>query len=77
MINNKGFGSIPKKLLTRKEAASFLGISSGTLAVWVSCKRYPLPYIKVGRLVKYDYDDILAFIEARKQEGSSLIKNVL
>ena len=39
-----------------------LGVSSGTLAVWLCAKRYDLPYIKVGRLVKYDYDDVLQFI---------------
>ena len=73
MINNKGFGSNPKKLLTRKETAEMLGVSFGTLAVWVSCKRYPLPYIKVGRLVKYDYDDVLQFLETRRQGGTSFI----
>ena len=45
--------TLPKKLLTRKEAAKLLSVSSGTLAVWLCCKRYDLPYIKVGRLVKY------------------------
>lgn len=42
-----------KKLLSRQETAELLGVSSGTLAVWLCCKRYDLPYIKVGRLVKY------------------------
>lgn len=73
MINNKGFSSNHKKLLTRKETADLLGVSCGTLAVWVSSKRYPLPYIKVGRLVKYDYNDVLQFLETRKQGGTSFI----
>ena len=55
--------SLPKKLLNRREAAEMLGISSGTLAVWLCCKRYDLPYIKLGSRVMYDYDDILKFIE--------------
>jgi excisionase family DNA binding protein len=54
--------TLPKKLLNRQEAAELLGVSSGTLAVWLCAKRYDLPYIKVGRLVKYDYDDVLNFI---------------
>ena len=45
--------TLPKKLLNRQETADLLGVSSGTLAVWLCCKRYNLPYIKVGRLVKY------------------------
>ena len=53
------------KMLNRKEAADFLGISEGTLAVWACTKRYRLPYIKIGRLVKYRLSDLEAFIESR------------
>lgn len=45
------------QLLTREEAAKFLGVTEGTLAVWASTKRYPLNYVKIGRLVKYKYQD--------------------
>ena len=51
------------KLLTRKEAAKFLGISEGTLAVWKVTKRYPLPLIKVGRLVRYRETDLIQFLD--------------
>ena len=51
------------KLLNRKEAAKFLGVSEGTLAVWKVTKRYPLPIIKVGRLVKYRESDLIAFLD--------------
>jgi len=51
------------KLLTRKEAAKFLGLSEGTLAVWKVTKRYPLPLIKVGRLVKYRESDLIQFLD--------------
>ena len=52
-------------LLTRLEAAEFLGISPITLALWKSTKRYNLPVVMVGRLPKYRYSDLLEFIEAR------------
>ncbi len=52
-----------ERLLTRKEAAEFLGISEGTLAVWKCTKRYPLPVVKVGRLVRYRESDLLKFLE--------------
>ena len=58
--------SSPKKLLSRPEAAAFLGIAEGTLAVWASTKRYSLPYIKVGRLVKYRLSDLEKFLEDRR-----------
>lgn len=51
------------RLLTRKEAAKFLGISEGTLAVWKVTKRYPLPLIKVGRLVRYRETDLIQFLD--------------
>jgi len=52
-------------LLSRKEAAEFLGISPDTLAVWACTNRYSLPLVKVGRLVKYRLDDLNDFIESR------------
>lgn len=42
-------------LLSEKEAAADLGVKPHTLAVWRSNKRYDLPYLKIGRLVKYRY----------------------
>lgn len=53
------------KLLSREEAADFLGVSKGTLEVWASTKRYPLPFVKIGRLAKYRLSDLLKFIEDR------------
>ena len=51
------------QILTRKQAANFLGVKENTLAVWAVTKRQPLPYIKVGRLVKYRLADLQAFLE--------------
>ena len=58
-------------LLSRQQAAEFLGVKEHTLAVWASNKRYNLPYVKVGRLVKYRYSDLLTFIENRLQKIST------
>ncbi|MEN9902904.1 MAG: hypothetical protein RL651_1568 [Pseudomonadota bacterium] len=52
-------------LLNRTEAAQYLGIKPQTLAVWATTKRYDLPYVKVGRLVKYRQDALDEFIQAR------------
>ena len=60
-----------EKLLTRKETAKFLGVTEGTLAVWACTKRYELPYVKVGRLVKYRYSDIEIFLEQRTHNCNS------
>jgi len=53
----------PPRLLTRPEAAEYLGLATSTLEVWASTKRYDLPYCKVGRAVRYRQSDLDAFLE--------------
>ena len=55
------------KLLTPDETAERLGVLTKTLDVWRCTQRYNLPYVKVGRLVRYRESDIEAFIESRLQ----------
>lgn len=50
------------ELLSRKEAAAYLGVAEQTLAIWKCTKRYDLPYVKIGKLVKYKKSDLDAFI---------------
>lgn len=57
----------PNPLLTPETAAKYLGIKPETLAVWRSTGRYNLPFVKVGRWVRYREEDVLAFIESRTQ----------
>lgn len=57
----------PEPLMNREEAAKYLGITPGTLAVWDSTKRYNLGTIKVGRrLVRYRRSDLDRFLEEWK-----------
>lgn len=52
-------------LLSREEAAEYLGVSAKTLATWHCRKRYALPVVKLGRAVKYRVSDLEKFIESR------------
>ena len=54
-----------EKLLTPDEVADVLGVTPRTLTVWRSEKRYALPYVKSGRLVRYRADDVQDFINSR------------
>ena len=47
-----------------KELALYLDIKESTVYAWVNQKR--LPYIKVGRLVKFDMHDIGMWIQEHK-----------
>lgn len=58
-------------LLTTQQVSEILGISVGTLAVWRTTKRYNLPYVKSGRLVRYREEDVHAFINSRIEGGLS------
>ena len=49
-------------LLTRRQAAEFLGVKENTLAVWACNQRYDLPYVKIGRLIKYRRADLEQFV---------------
>lgn len=54
-------------LLTPPEAAEWLGVTVGTLAVWRSTKRYSLQHEKVGRrAVRYYLSEVLRFLEEWK-----------
>lgn len=59
-------------LLSRKQAAEYLGVSVGTLAVWACIGRYNLPMVKVGRLVKYRLVDLEAFITGNLIGGEAV-----
>jgi len=52
-------------LLTETQAAEILGVKPTTLQVWRSTRRYQLPYIKAGRLVRYRQSAVEAFISSR------------
>lgn len=56
------------KLLTPQDVATLLQVSVETLNVWRCTKRYNLPYIKAGRLVRYRAEDVGAFIASNLQE---------
>jgi excisionase family DNA binding protein len=62
-MRQKNYAQDP--LFTPPQAAEYLGISPGTLAVWRCAKRYPLAFIKVGRLVKYRQSELNRFLNDR------------
>lgn len=65
-------GTKKTKLLTPEEVRARLDLKNvKTLALWRSTKRYNLPYIKVGRNVRYLEDDVEEFLRLRKNGGSS------
>ncbi len=58
----------PPVQIDDKQAATALGIKASTLSVWRSTGRYNLPYMKVGRLVRYRLSDLAEFLARRTSE---------
>ena len=52
-------------LLTREQAAEYLGVKAQTLACWASQKRYNLPFVRVGRSIRYRRVDLDRWLDAR------------
>lgn len=54
-----------ENLATSAEVAAYLGVTKQTLANWAYQGRGP-SFVKVGRNRRYDWNDLRAWIEARK-----------
>ena len=49
-------------LLSNEEAAAYLGIKPNTLTIWRTTKRFEIPYIQIGRKIKYKKSDLDKFL---------------
>lgn len=56
---------VARGLLDDKAVAALVDVHPGTLAVWRTTGRYGLPFVKVGRNVRYRKEDVLAWLESR------------
>ena len=54
-------------LWTPAHAALELGVSVRTLSAWRCTGRHSLPYVKVGRLVRYRQEDVRAWLQRHLQ----------
>lgn len=52
-------------LLSEQQTAELLDVRPTTLQVWRSTRRYNLPFVKIGRNVRYRASAVQAFIESR------------
>ena len=64
--------NIESKLLNVRDASRFLAVSTSTLYGWVWERR--IPYIKVGRALRFDRRDLETFIRSNRVEARSEMK---
>ncbi len=55
-----------KRYLSIKETAEYLGVAEGTLYVW-KCHR-EIPCLKIGRLVKFDIQEIETWLKDKRMK---------
>ncbi len=58
-------------LLDEHAAAVMLDLSPDTLRVWRSTGRYNLPFLKIGRNVRYRRADLQMWLEARARASGA------
>ena len=62
----QGFSNMPDStLLDQPQAAAFLDLSEHALQIWRTTGRYGLPYIKLGRKIRYRLGDLRQFLASR------------
>lgn len=58
-------------LVDETEAAEILDVVPGTLSVWRSTGRYAIPFIKVGRKVRYSRTALNVWLESRTRTNGA------
>lgn len=56
-----------KTILNAQQAADYLGMSLHTIRHWTSLRT--IPHVKLGYAVRYDRDELDAWIEKRSHKG--------
>ena len=62
------------KLLTEREAAERLSVAVATLRRWRWAGN-KLPFLKIGSAVRYDPDELDAYVESARRQSTSESRN--
>lgn len=68
-IQNVAIGS--ENLLNEFEAAEFLGISVASLRTWRSTRAVNIPYIKIGKSIRYSPAMLQKYLDSQTIGGES------
>ena len=77
IMSASGKGALERKdrLVDEREAAEVLGLKIATLRRW-RWAGSSLPFIRIGRAIRYSPSDLQAFIEAGRRHSTSDSGNV-
>lgn len=57
----------PDELLSSAAAAKLLGVKAATLTNWRWSQAVSIPFVRIGRSIRYRKSDLLDFIEANRE----------
>lgn len=63
--------SVVKDLVDETVAAQILDVTPGTLQVWRSTGRHSIPFVKVGRNVRYRRTDLEAWLRSHTRTATA------
>ncbi len=63
-MNNSEISLETDRLLSTEKAAELLSIPASTLSKWRSTGQVRIPFVKIGRQIKYRTTDLRRFIES-------------
>jgi excisionase family DNA binding protein len=61
----------PQELWDVARASQFLGVPVGTVYSWVEADPPRLPHLKLGRAVRFDPDELIAWAREQRREVAS------
>ncbi len=64
-----------KKFVGIEDLAAYLGVRANTVRSWVWQRQ--IPYVKVGRLVRFDMQEVDTWIRDRRKEVVDIDRNGL
>ena len=56
----------PAAEFSNGEAAAYIGVTPGTLEVWRCRNRYRIPYLRIGRHIRYRRADLDKWLDSRR-----------
>ena len=60
-----------RTLMNVVQAAEYIGVQANTLNCWRCTGRYSLPFLKIGRNIRYRQSDLDLWLEARVQANGT------
>lgn len=63
-----------RRFLSISEVANYLGLAPKTITNWLCAGKFPVPFVKIGRLTKFDVQDIETYVASLNRYCGNEVK---